>query len=403
VGAGGNAAVGSHALGSLLLINLLAGCATGILQMAIPLYALSLRATTVELGLIAGVGGVGRLLVVLPSGFLIDRYGARTIFLRSTLFSILAVLALFWGDTPATLMAVMFVQGMGQSVSFMALQAGFLKRLPFLEPGRSGWQRGATHIGFYLFGPVLGGFLLRESRFGGAFAAVSAILTAGLVVSFYRQRRGVREIHESAPPSGEGELQRLIALLGNRFLVQVLVIECLGAACFMIFRAFVAPVAVGIHQMPVRAVSCLIICQGVTAMAVLLGGGGLLKRFPVRRLFVASGILTATGTTLLATAGQFAQFLGGAVVFGLGTGLMSLASLSLLSLVEGEKGKIAALFSFSIAVGNSVGPVVAGVVGDVATPQAAFLTPVPAIILSWLLFAPEKKRVDRHLGVEATE
>lgn len=400
---GGNAAAENHALGSLLLINLLAGCAAGILQMAIPLYALSLRATTVELGLIAGVGGVGRLLVVLPTGFMIDRYGARTIFLRSTLFSTLAVLALFVANTPATLMAVMFIQGMGQSVSFMALQAGFLKRLPFLEPGRTGWQRGATQVGFYLFGPVLGGVLLRDNRFAGAFAAVSAILLAGLVVSFYRRRRGAREIRESVPVSGEGELQRLRALLGNRTLSQVLVIECLGAACFMIFRAFVAPVAVGIHHLPVGAVSCLIICQGVTAMAVLLGGGGLLKRFPVHRLFVASGILAMAGTTLLATAGRFGQFLGGAVVFGLGTGLMSLVSLSLLSLVEGEKGKIAALFSFSIAVGNSVGPVAAGVIGDVANAQAAFLAPAPAIILSWLLLAPGKKRVERHLGAKAAE
>ena len=70
---------------------------------------------------------------------------------------------------------------------------------------------------------------------------------------------------------------------------------------------------------------------------------------------------------------------------------MSICSLSQISLVKGEKGKIAALFSFSIGIGNTIGPVVAGLIGDSLTVQASFLTTIPVIILSWLLFMPKKE------------
>ncbi|HEY6839519.1 MAG TPA: MFS transporter, partial [Geobacteraceae bacterium] len=115
-----------HGLPSFLSLNFLCGCATGILQLAIPLYAISLRASTVQLGLIAGVSGVGRMLIIVPSGLLVDRFGARTLFLHSTVWCVVLVIAMSLVSSPWALMGIMFFQGMAQSVSFLSLQAGFL-------------------------------------------------------------------------------------------------------------------------------------------------------------------------------------------------------------------------------------------------------------------------------------
>src|SRR6266568_5148931 len=109
----------NRALMSLLSINILAGVATGMMQMTIPLYAMSLKATTLQLGLIAGASGIGRLLVVLPSGLLIDRYGARLLFIVSTLVTALAALLLISTTSSLMLMVVLISLSMGQAISFL--------------------------------------------------------------------------------------------------------------------------------------------------------------------------------------------------------------------------------------------------------------------------------------------
>jgi MFS family permease len=378
----------NRALMSLLSINLLAGVATGMLQMTIPLYALSLKATTLQLGLIAGASGIGRLLVVIPSGLLIDRHGARQLFIVSTLLTAVAALVLISASSSTLLMVVLVILSMGQAVSFLALQAGFLKRLPFLGKARAGWQRGATQIGYYLIGPVLCGMLLQENHYAVVFSAASAIFIVELGISWFRQLSGAREVNDTPVTADSGQLARFKVLLADRVMQQVLIIECLGAATFMIFRAFVAPVAVAVLQLSVRDVTFLILSQGSVAMAMLLFGGGLLNLYPCARLYRISTVFVSLGALLLACANGFWVFWCGSVILGIGTGTMSLCSLSQIAKVSGEKGKIAALFSFSIGIGNTIGPVVAGLLGDVVTVQLSFITTIPIIFMSWLLFMP---------------
>jgi MFS family permease len=87
------------------------------------------------------------------------------------------------------------------------------------------------------------------------------------------------------------------------------------------------------------------------------------------------------GTSLLSAASGLPLFWLGSAVYGVGTGLLSYCSLTRLMQVEGEKGKIAALFSLSIAIGNTIGPVSAGYVGRFMGIQAVFLLPVGLMLL----------------------
>jgi len=388
-----------HALFSFMMLNLLAGCATGILQLAIPLYALELQASTAQLGLIAGFNGVGRLLVIIPCGLLIDRWGARRLFLGSSLLATVAVLALFRVRHPGTLMLATGVLGTLQSVVFLSLQAGFLKRLPYLRPAQAGWQRGATQFGFFLMGPLLGGYLLRNGEFGHSFAVVSALFAVCLFTSLYRRWIGVNEVADNVVTGGGGSIARFNVLLNNRLFLQILGFECLGNAAFMVFRSFIGPVGVDVLHLPVQTVSWLIVSQGVAAMSVLLCSSRLLERMSMSRLFTLSGSLMVAGSLLLAWADGFALFWFGTVLFGLGTGTVSFASLSRIGRIGGEKGMIAGLFSFSVALGNTLGPSAAGCVGTVFSPRAAFLTLVPVIVscgIAVFLARIQRRRYERE-------
>jgi predicted MFS family arabinose efflux permease len=391
----------AHGLFSLLSLNFFCGCATGILQLAIPLYAMSLRATTVQLGLIIGIGGVGRMLIIVPSGLVADRFGARRLFAASTAACVLLVGVIYLVSSPWLLMGVMCFQGMAQSVSFLSLQAGFLKRLPRLDPSQAGWQRGATQLGYYLVGPVAGGLLLQGGRYDVTFFLVSGTFVLSLAIVIYRHVSGIPEVVDDAADHGPGEWDKLRSLLSDPLLLQVLGIECLGAAIFMIYRTFVAPVAVEVLRLSVRAVSVIVISQGTAAMATLLGGGGLLRHHATSRVFCGASLLVISGMLLLATARGGAVFWSGSVIYGCGTGLMNLSSLTRIVDVAGEKGKIAALFSLSIAIGSIFGPVLGGFVGELMTVQAAFYMPVLLLTPVLLVLAVRGSSAKRSMAIDA--
>lgn len=192
----------SQGLKSLLAINVLAGCASGIMLLALPLYTLSLHASATEMGLISGMAGAGRMLIIVPSGVWADRYGTRRMFVISTLLCVALTAVIPWVHATAMLMGVMFFQGMAQSIGFMTLQAGFLKRMKYLEASRAGWQRSATQVDgdkgkiaalFSLsvaigstLGPIFGGITGETLGMQTSFLSPVALLLLIMIFQFWR-------------------------------------------------------------------------------------------------------------------------------------------------------------------------------------------------------------------------
>ena len=134
--------------------------------------------------------------------------------------------------------------------------------------------------------------------------------------------------------------------------------------------------------MPVQTVSWLVITQGSMAMCTLFWGAGIVRNRSTTWSICVASLLVMVGNVLLAIAGGLALFWLGTLVFGIGTGLLSYCSLTRLMQVEGEKGKIAALFSLSIAVGNTIGPIAGGCAGEAFGLQAIFFAPVVLMLVS---------------------
>ena len=128
-------------------MNLLSGTTGGLWQMAIPLYALTLKINTVQLGLLTGIGSLGRLLIVLPSGFWVDRYSPQKLFYGCTMLNAGIAMAYIFSASTYSLLVLMTLQGMTSSISVISLQAIYLKLLNSLSLSQAGWQRGMNTMG----------------------------------------------------------------------------------------------------------------------------------------------------------------------------------------------------------------------------------------------------------------
>lgn len=376
---------------NFLMINFLTGAASGILQLVIPLYALALKATVAQLGLVTGIGSIGRIFIILPSGFLIDRYGTKKLYIFSTGLNVITVLSLTQAGSPYALMLIMVLQGMMQSVSFMSLQTSLLKQLPTLDANKSGWQKSSVLLGFHLIGPVLGGRLIQNIRFSGTFLVISVILGLGIGFSLSRKQGVVPKSSREIPGLPRGQLMQLKEMLIDRFLLKLMLVEGFISLSFANFRTFVVPIAVEILHLPVQTTSWLILSQGAATTAMVLGGGKLLTLFSLGWIFGGGCFLIIFGTCLMAKTESVGFFWAGTVLFGCGTGLLALYNFTRMSMAQGQKGKIAAMLSLSVAIGSIIGPVLGGLIGDKLTLQAVFWTPALVLGLGGIIFAAVKK------------
>ena len=163
---------GRRFLAGFVTLAVISGITLGIAKVTTTLYALSLQATPLELALLGAAQSVGILAVSLPVGLMVDRYGARRLFvIGSLLVTVLYALIPAWGRL-GFLLACTTAVSFAMPLRFISLSAVFMGELARIGEARAGWFRGAHMSGMFLIGPALAdirtaigeGRLFRSSR-----------------------------------------------------------------------------------------------------------------------------------------------------------------------------------------------------------------------------------------------
>lgn len=364
-------------------VNLITGTAAGIMQMVIPLYAVSLRAGSLEVGLIRGITSLGSLFLVLPVGFLIDAYGSRKLYLTGSFLSALFVFLMPTVRSPLGLMLLMSLYGVVNSLRFTALNAAFFRYLNQNGGGRAGWHRGSISAGLTFFGPFLGGIFISVIGFSSQFAVIGGlILLSNILMMLYPDPFE----HGGSKPSEGFDLKdgitQLKLLLHNNRIWRVLAMESLTTACFSSFTTFVTILSVKqLGYQPYQA-SWLIILEGVAFVGILLFGNGLVRRFQENPLYNVSFSLLIGAMILLATSGNLGLLGLGSGMMGLSLGMVNLLTYSQLSTYCGASGKVSSLLSACTGLGATAGPVFSGLIGVYFGIRAVFLSYVPVFLLA---------------------
>ncbi len=169
----------------MMLSYLLWGVAEGLWMFLLPLYMKFLGATPDQTGLVIGLWGAGRLLVILPAGWLADRLGARRVLLPGWYAGLLGVLGLALAPNWRWAVPAMWMYGASAAVIPVAnaylVQAAKHDptRLPTLSVSTSLTLLWASYTAGVVLTPSLGGWL--GDQLG--LRAVYGISTGWLVLS----------------------------------------------------------------------------------------------------------------------------------------------------------------------------------------------------------------------------
>jgi len=340
----------------------------GIIAPLLPLYAENLGATGIWLGVIFAGFAISRVIVMPIIGRLSDRRGRKSFICIGLLLYSIISLGYIWADSVSQLTFVRFIHGAASGMILPIAQAYVGDIVPEGEEGKwMGYFNAAFLAGFGV-GPLMGGILTEHLGMNVAFSAMGglnlvAFLIAVLFLPEVRQRKMATSPRPSFKEMSTSDMikglfsYRLSFSLGH------------GAfACFLpIFAAFyigLSPTLIGI-----------LVAVNILLMSLLMPySGKIADRFNRRALVVFGSVINLTFLALIPFTHSFWQLLGLCALGGLG-GAVSMPAASAMIVEEGRRfgmGSTMAVFTMAFSLGMAIGPLLSGVIVDLANIDSVF-------------------------------
>ncbi len=253
----------------------------------VPLFAASLGADTVQVGMINGSFMLTAGVLSIPSGLLSDRLGRRLPLLGGMILLSVSSLMLYWSNSPLQMAAIYLLFGMGLSAfspSLMSYVADFTP--PDMLGQAFGWYTMALYGGMTL-GPAAGGFLGTVLGLRSVFLIASGLIFTMFLVAFaFLPAQSVGHSRGVVSPA---ILSSLMKLMKNRKLIACLVATLGGCMGFGMFITFM-PLYMRSLEMDTGQVGFVFAAQAVANGLSRLPTGKLCDRIADKSVLVSCGL-----------------------------------------------------------------------------------------------------------------
>ena len=338
----------------------------GIVAPFLPIYANTLGASSLEIGLVQSafsMTGIGTLLFV---GRLSDRFG-RKIFLSGGL-TILAVssLGLMHANDPIHLILWRFVQGLGASAHLPIAQSYLGDITPEGSEGK--WM---GHFNAVLFagmgaGPLVGGVITDAFNISIAFLVMAVLNVLGLVATLLFLKEMPRK-------TAGREHASVLAPLISRIMQGVISLRLTTGVCTATLMAFM-PLFADLRLGLSTSLIGIMLAARTPISVVQYYTGRLADKWNRRPMVIWSGLAAVTAVALMPLTSGFWTLLIAYTCVTLGQAFgMPAANAYIVN--EGRTfgmGICMTMFMLAMNVGNSIGPLALGGIADWLGLESAF-------------------------------
>ena len=341
---------------------------SGIVVPLLPLYAESLGATGLGLGLIFAAFPISRTLLTPVFGRLSDRSGRKP-FIVIGLFAYAVISPVFvWANTVPLLVLTRLLHGVSGSMILPIAQAYVGDISPEGEEGKWMGYANAAFLGGFGVGPLLGGVVAEHLGMDIAFFTMGGLsLLAFFIAAFFLPEVGG---HKSADRTRLSfrEMSRSRTMTG---LASFRLALTLGRAAFFTFLPVFAALKLGLRP---NLIGVLVAVYMLLSSLLGIPWGRISDRFPRRPLVVAGCLVSCVYLALVPPADSFGQLLALCVLGSLG-GAIAIPAASAMVVIEGRKygmGSALAVFNVALSIGMAAGPILGGLIADFADINAVF-------------------------------
>ena len=378
---------------SFILLTILAGLGVGVARVLTSLYAVHIEANELQLGLIAAAQSFGLLLMALPVGVLVQRFGSFRIFaLGSVIAAVLYSLLTFYSNAWFLLVITALVS-FALPMRFVSIHTVFLTHLKQLGAAKAGWFRGSHMMGFFLIAPALAVYFIEHVGYIGTFWMValiflSAIVLAPMCFDFHHQA-------EADQPrwSWKEVLQPLALIKTHPQLRTICSLEFMASMANNYFGFFIVVIAIQTFSFQEPEAVMLLTLQGLVFVASLFGLGALAEIVGYYKFYLLGLSLISIALLLIALSTEALLLWPSSVALGLGLGILHIANFMSFAKVgeQTSMNQISPLLAMVGPAGGLLGGLLGAAFGHYIGLQAIFLPISLAFMFFTFLILRSKK------------
>lgn len=344
----------------------------GIVVPLLPVYAHSMGAAGIYIGLIFGAFSISRTVFLPYFGRLSDRKGRRPFIIIGLLAYTLVSVAFVLSTDVMHLIVIRFMQGIASAMIMPVVQAYVGDITP---PGREGFMMGLFNMSLFLglsLGPVAGGlindFFSMKDTFicMGILSAIGFLLCLGLLPP---TREEAVVLRRRAP-------MRWHVIIGDRMIAGLFIFRLVYTTGIGVIWGFLPVLADAELKLSSARIGTLVMLAVFVSGVTQLPMGKVADRFDRKLMVALGGVLAGIALLAYQHADSYEYMFAVSVVFGLGGGV-SMPALMALAVDKGQRtgamGSVIALLTMAHSIGMFVGSLGAGLLMDWFQLRLAFL------------------------------
>lgn len=367
----------------------------GLLIPTLPLYATTFGVSFSLVSLAVAAKGIGTLVMDLPSGVMLERFGTRKVMLLGVGVACVSLVLMGLIENYYVLVALRLLSGCGTAMWMLSRMAFISEVIPLEVRGRAlSAFGGVSRIGVFA-SPAIGGFVGANLGLQTPFLLAAALTGVALVIT-------LRYVPESRQPAKAEDRRPHWRTMGRIVTTYRRDLFAAGSAQILaqMIRAgrdIIVPLYGGtVLGLDLATVGVIITVSAAIDMS-LFGIAGLLQdRMGRKWASVPSMIILGVGMAMVPLTGGLFSLLAAASIMGLGNGLGSGTMMTLGSDLapRDAMGEFLGMWRLIGDGGNTGGPLVVGAVADLtglalAAVVLAGIGALAASNLAW--FVPETR------------
>jgi len=375
----------SHHLIILLLSTFISLLGIGIIIPIMPVFATTLGANGLTLGLIIAAFSITRTLLLPVVGNLSDRWGRKGFLSCGLLVYSLVGLALPQAQSVANIIAIRAFHGVGSAMIVPIAMAYISGMSPLGQEAR---YMGMLNIAIFTgigSGPLLGGFFTDRWGMPAAFYAMSGLsFIAFLLVIF--QMPNIEAKENAPPPAG---IFKSLGLMLRDVRTRGILLARMSTMLIMVpTMAFLPLLMTQWFQASGTKIGIVISCRTLANAICQTPFGRMAERHDKVRLLMVGSTIISLVMCLVPLATNFWTLLGLFIVLGIGEAIIW-PSLGALAAEEGRRygqGTMMGAFNMAMSSGIFIGSIAAGACTDLLGLRWSFLL-IGLVVLTSTMFA----------------
>jgi MFS family permease len=343
----------------------------------------------VPLGLAAqvfGAAALGRLALMIPSGYLVDKYGARSAMILGPILIVVCALVTLVTPTFWLLLAAQFFAGAGSGLWQLGRELIAVDLMPPRARGRMmSMFIGMSSVGTAI-GPLIGGVLNDLIGLHGVFAATAAVAILIMLISFTVADDGKRVARPAKPSPSLGGIKEIDPLFRVTY---ILLIFCtLAATLRSTVSTAMLPLYAGAQLgFSSSEVGFLLGITGFTNLVVLGPAGWVSDAWGRKAAVVPAAAIGAIGFLLFPFMTSFSGLALNCALMGVASGF-ALGSMTIYTydiVPAHARGRLQSLRRVIGQTAGTFGPILGGVIASVSSAAMVYVVFAPVLVASALL------------------